>query len=770
MRGLLLILVCAAGCVEPNTISCENGDVCPSETKCDTVNGGCIVQAQIDACTGLDADAECAWPSNPSGLCTNGVCLGHVCGDGRRSGPEQCDPTDVVASRTMSTCAIRGYYQGADIACGADCTWDVSSCGEFCGDGVLNGNELCESTIPIGGTCLDFGYDRGAIGCGDCAASFVDCGLIGWKQRGLSGPAGTATSVNGTIFVAIYGVLSPLAERLDGNTWVAVGVRPTIAGADLYGAAIAAVSVTDVWVVGALRSGNMSLGFATHYDGVAWSVPKQFADYASAVYATGASVYVVTGGAVQRYDGTTWSPLTLTGETNVVAVAGSGPNDVWVVGDKLWHGGAMQAFTEVAVPMGSVEKSGLFVLPTGEVLVASHDPVTNLVLVHIRQGTAWTTTTYPAVTIDRAAFYATSVNDIYAVMNDYDGDGTGKAEVAHYDGTRWVRLTEPGQEFSPSAITGSSTAGVVAFDLFLTRSFHYSGSTWVPDQAPALGVFFGVTAVSPTEVYATKDDNTTWRFDGIRWLPSPETMTGRIDAVSLAATYAFDYATQTLWHRTGPGAWTPVSLPATTGRYEGPFAVAGLDDAFFVENLSNTGGAILLRHWNGTAFETTNMPNIPIGVIDCAAGAGCYAVTTGTVWHTPGDRNSWAAVAGTGIAQPNTVWVAPTGEPFIGDLAGLVAWRTGTTWHQAQLPSYNVVGYLAGNAADDVFALTVSPGGGENLFHFDGTSWTEVRMPYPANALQVASFTTGAGMTFLAATPLAGTPTTLYRLERTTAW
>ena len=105
-----------------------------------------------------------------------------ICGDGIRRGDEACDGADLNGR----TCASVGY-QGGDLACDPSCTrFDVSDC-TICGDGELEGDEVCEYDWYDGGiypedvTCRDLGFDGGTIGCEPTCDAFdttycTDCG------------------------------------------------------------------------------------------------------------------------------------------------------------------------------------------------------------------------------------------------------------------------------------------------------------------------------------------------------------------------------------------------------------------------------------------------------------------------------------------------------------------------------------------------------------------------------------------------------------------
>ncbi len=101
------------------------------------------------------------------------------CGNGNVDTGEECDGTNL----TGKTCAdIPGYVSG-NLACLANCQFDVTGCTPepSCGDGVKNGNESCDGTDLAGATCATLGFDSGNLTCFppghalECTINQTDC-------------------------------------------------------------------------------------------------------------------------------------------------------------------------------------------------------------------------------------------------------------------------------------------------------------------------------------------------------------------------------------------------------------------------------------------------------------------------------------------------------------------------------------------------------------------------------------------------------------------
>ena len=104
-----------------------------------------------------------------------------ACGNGMVEGDEICDSTDIGEE----TCLTQGFDEG-ELGCLPDCTgYDTSDClTAVCGDGMSVGKELCDGMDTEDATCETEGYDSGTLACQkDCAAYDVTgCGNCGNNQ------------------------------------------------------------------------------------------------------------------------------------------------------------------------------------------------------------------------------------------------------------------------------------------------------------------------------------------------------------------------------------------------------------------------------------------------------------------------------------------------------------------------------------------------------------------------------------------------------------
>lgn len=97
-----------------------------------------------------------------------------ACGNGAPDPGEQCDGTSLAGG----TCQDVGFESG-ELACGSDCTFDLSGC-FTCGNGVPEGPEECDGSDLGGQSCESLSYYGGTLSClPDCRYDLVECAAAG---------------------------------------------------------------------------------------------------------------------------------------------------------------------------------------------------------------------------------------------------------------------------------------------------------------------------------------------------------------------------------------------------------------------------------------------------------------------------------------------------------------------------------------------------------------------------------------------------------------
>ena len=104
-----------------------------------------------------------------------------VCGDGVVEGDEVCESTDLNGE----SCVSLGFGGGV-IGCQVTCEdYDVLGC-SVCGDAMVETGEDCEGEVPQGVSCDSLGFEEGEVVCGkDCQFDTTGCSICGdGVQRG----------------------------------------------------------------------------------------------------------------------------------------------------------------------------------------------------------------------------------------------------------------------------------------------------------------------------------------------------------------------------------------------------------------------------------------------------------------------------------------------------------------------------------------------------------------------------------------------------------
>ncbi|MFC1647856.1 hypothetical protein ACFL1B_00250 [Nanoarchaeota archaeon] len=169
-------LRCSASCLI-ETDSCYKVDS-SNTCECTSTSAGFIVSKNncetnnrpyCDIIIGTnDVKCECREIPPPTTL---------YCGDGMINGNEVCDGYNFGGQ----TCVGLGFA-GGYLVCSNDCkVIDVGSCvpvvdPPYCGDGVINPGEYCDGNNFGGLTCQDAGFDGGTLNCGsNCVIDVSGC-------------------------------------------------------------------------------------------------------------------------------------------------------------------------------------------------------------------------------------------------------------------------------------------------------------------------------------------------------------------------------------------------------------------------------------------------------------------------------------------------------------------------------------------------------------------------------------------------------------------
>jgi cysteine-rich repeat protein len=157
--------VCGDGFVWIGHEACDDGNVDDGD--------GCSAACNLEFTCG---DDECDVANGERcELCPQDCCPN--CGNGLVETGEACDSNDLAGADCLDFC-----FDGGALACTAWCALDFSGCtgdGALCGDEVAECGEACDGADLKGRTCESCGYGPGTLACGaNCTFELSGCGAF----------------------------------------------------------------------------------------------------------------------------------------------------------------------------------------------------------------------------------------------------------------------------------------------------------------------------------------------------------------------------------------------------------------------------------------------------------------------------------------------------------------------------------------------------------------------------------------------------------------
>jgi len=345
-----------------------------------------------------------------------------------------------------------------------------------------------------------------------------------------------------------------------------------------------------------------------------------------AVWGSGPNDVWAVGNVVLHYDGSQWTELPEYTSKGMSAVWGTGPSDVWMVsilGTTHHYDGS----TWKSVPSGTTRS--LYTI-TGS--SASDAWVGGQYGTLLRwNGTAWATTTGPTTDALGSLSCAAS-NDCWLLPFAYK-EVSGKT-LYHWDGIRWNKQ---------------------------------SGT---PDRS-----FFSVTAVSASEVWLTGP--TTFRFDGTAWVD------------------------------TSPGT-TDLALSHVAAR--------GGKEALGVGLYGH------MARWTGTSWRTLSSgPKNQIhGVWSSPQGDVFFVGASGALARYRGGKLDWPGPPGTS-ATYFSVWGTSSQDVWVVGEYGRIIHYNGTSWTEVMSGSREHLRTITGTGPSDVWVV----GDNRVFLHYDGSKFSD---------------------------------------------
>lgn len=227
---------------------------------------------------------------------------------------------------------------------------------------------------------------------------------------------------------------------------------------------LSASSATDAWAVGSDAT-TSNKGIVLRFDGMSWSevtMPKALSRIDAVYAAAKDAVFVVSSypGTVYGYDGASWKEFPFS-VTNAYSIFGTGKDDVWLGTQWNFSSGPLYRFdgskwTKQALT-GQTGVLGIWGSSSKDVWVRRDG------LEHY-DGSSWTTSDLDAEIAD---VYGSAKNDVWAV---------GKAGfISHYDGTKWTTVTSGStSDLSTVWASGPNDAWAGGAKALL----HWDGKAW----------------------------------------------------------------------------------------------------------------------------------------------------------------------------------------------------------------------------------------------------------------------------------------------------
>ena len=712
MRCALVVLLLTGSCIDSGLVEC--GDLtCPVDAVC--VSGACFPKDRVAACTGLVDGTPCTTSELPDGTCTNGVCVGPICGDGIVEGTEQCD-----GSVSTMSCLDHGFYEPSGLACTADCRIDTTGCsGGYCGDHIIDGPELCDGAPPAGVSCLSIGFDRGVIGCSSiCGVDTTPCGLIDWHSE----PTVGATSTGLADMIEVQGVDLGLATnavfRRASGTWTA-DMLPTIPSTThlngIYGQ-----TLDDIWIVG--DGGTMLHDDATEWTQVTAVTSAKLTavrgSSATNVFAVGAA------GTALHYDGSTWQAMTTGVTADLARLAVVSASDVYAVG-KLgtiihWDGLSWTAMTSGTtaslLAVVALDAHTVYAAGNGGVLLRY-------------DGLSW----QPIATPSAAAVTELLPTTDGIIMVAVTAVGVPPQIVSilmRYDGTH-LAVLDAGTTLYTAGMTTAAGEHLIGTNVGSLVVWKNSGPMWEHSLPDPLFDAVDVSAIAVDDVYAVgtyatgtaAQTNQVIHFDGTSWTVVLDLGAEAVSAV-VARASGDVYVGGAGFHHWDGMSWTTVTAPVT------------------IENMSAAPGTALyavgsggIASYDGASWTGPIIPGdfhrvhvFPDGEV-LALGAGKVGSVPTNVTF---DGTNWTETTVTAqIVAANAIWGATAGAAFLVGNPGMLQHYDGTSWSRVELGIPENLTGIAGTATDDIW-ITTSFG---EIDHFDGMTWSPVRARFdPAGA------------------------------------
>ncbi len=256
--------------------------------------------------------------------------------------------------------------------------------------------------------------------------------------------------------------------------------------------ALSIISASDIWAAG--RSGKI-----LRYNGTSWSEHTDTGNeewYDIAMISSSNGWVVGKNGALARYNDATWTESTIPDSADVNCVYALSASNIWAAGKsgRIWHydGASWSLYTDT----GNETWNDIFMISASEGWVVGN----NGVLAQY-DGTNWTESTMPS---------SANINGVYALSNSNIWAVGESGRFWHYDGTSWSLHTDTGSERWEAVYLNNASDGWAVGNGGNIR--HWLGISWDSFTSPTNNDLNDVEMVSILDGWAVGDNGTILHF------------------------------------------------------------------------------------------------------------------------------------------------------------------------------------------------------------------------------------------------------------------
>ncbi len=188
------VAFCGNGSVNTTSNGVYIGEACDHSATADKFPTNANTCAKVVG-TGSTGTLICA--DDCKSIITNQCTASAYCGDGilngdSYGGEEWCDGDQWEIGTADCAAYSNSYKPGRNVICRSDCSFDTSNCElkEYCGDGIVNGNEDCDRDAFLldATTCAewDTNFNSGNVKCNNstCTIDYSECRKVEVKKCG----------------------------------------------------------------------------------------------------------------------------------------------------------------------------------------------------------------------------------------------------------------------------------------------------------------------------------------------------------------------------------------------------------------------------------------------------------------------------------------------------------------------------------------------------------------------------------------------------------